>query len=420
MNLKRTVLQGAQDVAVLGIAALIVAACSSGTSTAGHPTLAAGAPGSGNAGSMSSTASGDARGAAGVSGVAVADAGSSRAGSGATAAVGTAGRTAAAGGSGPSAGSGGTGAAAAGASAGGAAGASSGAAGAQGPAVACNPADKKPDPKPVPFTQISGYQSMTKEPTTGPAKPVIESDPGFPDWTVYRPEHLDGETKHGILVWANGGCLKNGTLYGQWLLEVASYGFVVVADGQPQTASADPAAGGIRSGGADGKPQAMALDWIIAENERPCSQYFHKLDVTKVAAAGQSCGGLMSLQAAGDKRMTTAIIFNSGLFSADQAVYSALHTPIAYFIGGMSDVAYKNAEQDTSMINKVPLFYGNLDVGHGATWMETNAGEFGRVGLGWLKWQLNGDDTAKKLFVGADCELCKSPSKWTVKKKMID
>jgi hypothetical protein len=164
----------------------------------------------------------------------------------------------------------------------------------------------------------------------------------------------------------------------------------------------------------------MAIDWIVAENERPCSQYYHKLDVQKIAVAGQSCGGLMSLAASNDPRLTTVIVFNSGLFAPDQAVYSGLHTPIAYFIGGMSDVAYSNAESDTSMINNVPLFYANLDVGHGATWMDTNAGEFGRVGLGWLKWQLNGDDAAKKMFVGADCELCKSPSMWVVKKKMID
>jgi hypothetical protein len=293
-----------------------------------------------------------------------------------------------------------------------------GAGGAAAPAAACDPANKTPDPMKGSFTSIPGYQNLTKEPTTGPLKPALESDPGLQDWTVYRPDDL-GDGKHAVLAWANGGCLQNGTLYGQWLLELASYGFIVLADGQLLPADADPAAGGIRSG-ADGGPQLMALAWITSENDRPCSQYFHKIDVTKFAVAGQSCGGLMSLSAAGDKRIATAIIFNSGLFSPDQSIYSALHAPMAYFIGGMSDIAYSNAETDVANINNVPLFYGNLDVGHGATWMETNAGEFGRVGLGWLKWQLLGDDAAKKMFVGADCELCKPPSMWVVQKKMID
>jgi hypothetical protein len=128
----------------------------------------------------------------------------------------------------------------------------------------------------------------------------------------------------------------------------------------------------------------------------------------------------MSLAAAGDKRVTTAIIFNSGLFSPDQTIYAALHAPMAYFIGGTSDIAHANAESDVSNINSVPLFYGNLDVGHGATWEQTNAGEFGRVGLGWLKWQLTGDAAAEKMFAGSDCELCTPPSKWTVQKKMLN
>ena len=82
---------------------------------------------------------------------------------------------------------------------------------------------------------IVGYDKLTKEPTTGPLKPVIEVHSGFPEWTVYRPEPLDPETKHPIVVFGNGGCLLNGTLFGQWTFELASYGVVSVVDGKPQT-----------------------------------------------------------------------------------------------------------------------------------------------------------------------------------------
>ena len=284
--------------------------------------------------------------------------------------------------------------------------------------VACNPADKKPDPTKVPLTKIPGYESMTKAPTTGPNTPVIETDPGLPEWTIYRPDPI-GEGPHPLFVWAEGGCLKNGTLMGQWLLELASWGYVVAADGPPTNPSDDPAVAGMRQS-ADGQPQTMTLDWLIAENERPCSRFYQKLAVDKVAVSGQSCGGLMALAAAGDKRITTAVICNSGLFAADQTIYSALHTPIVYLIGGSSDIAYQNAENDYMAINNVPILNANTDTGHGGSWTEVNGGEFGRVGLGWLNWQLKGDDTAKKMFVGADCDLCKPPSMWTVKKKMID
>ena len=283
--------------------------------------------------------------------------------------------------------------------------------------VACNPADKTADPTPVSMSMIMGYSQFTTPPTTGPYMPVIETDPGLPQWTVYRPNPLTANMLYPVLVWAEGGCLQDGTLYGQWLLEAASWGFIALADGVPTDPSADPGSNGIRSG-AQGQPQAMTMDWIIAENGRPCSQYYQKVAVDKIAVSGQSCGGIMSLYAAGDKRVTTAIINNSGLFSADQTAYSALHTPIAYFIGGSSDIAYSNSESDYMNINNVPIFDGNDDVGHGATWGEVNGGEFGRVNLGWLKWQLMGDMTAANMFVGSNCELCTS-TVWTVKKKNI-
>ena len=82
------------------------------------------------------------------------------------------------------------------------------------------------------------------------------------------------------------------------------------------------------------KPLLYAIDWAKKENERPCSQYYHKLDVTKVAVSGQSCGGLMAIQAAIDPRITTAFPYNSGLFARDQTIYDALHAPMAIFDGG--------------------------------------------------------------------------------------
>ena len=72
-------------------------------------------------------------------------------------------------------------------------------------------------------------------------------------------------------------------------------------------------------------------------------------------------------------------------------------------------------------ISTVPIFYGNLGVGHFGTYGQPNGGEFAQVGIAWLKWKLMGDDTmaAKGMFAGADCTLCKDPD-WTIKKKMMD
>ena len=96
-----------------------------------------------------------------------------------------------------------------------------------------------------------------------------------------------------------------------------------------------------------------------------------------------------------------------------------LHAPVIYIEGGPSDIAYQNGLDDFAKIEKVPVVFASYDdVGHGGTYSQPNGGEFGKVASAWLKWQLKGDQTAKKMFVGEDCGLCKE-SKWQYDKKKI-
>ena len=283
----------------------------------------------------------------------------------------------------------------------------------EGPAEACNPADMTAEAKPVDMSNLSDMGGAIG-PSKGPEMPMIEVDPALSEYTIYRPATFLEGKKYPIVVWANGGCSLDGLYFARFLLEITSNGFVIVARGTPKGSGMDPLE-------VNGEPQTKALDWIIPEATRPCSKFYRKLDTSHIAAMGQSCGGLMTLGVSGDKRLTSVVIWNSGMFDSDQKIYDGLHTDIAYFIGGPDDVAYPQAESDTKNINKVPLFYGNLPVGHFATYSQPNGGEFGRVGIGWLKWQLYGDQTESgaKMFKGADCELCKN-SMWTVQKKMMD
>ena len=60
----------------------------------------------------------------------------------------------------------------------------------------------------------------------------------------------------------------------------------------------------------------------------------------------------------------------------------------------------------------------NLDVGHGGTYREPNGGEFGCVAVAWLKWRLQGDDTAGKMWAGPSCGLC-TDARWKLEKKRL-
>src|SRR5689334_3055315 len=69
-------------------------------------------------------------------------------------------------------------------------------------------------------------------PPSGPYPVVIEHDQSLATHTVYRPATL-GPSKHPVVVWGEGACVKNGLSFPEFLSEIASYGFVVVADGPP-------------------------------------------------------------------------------------------------------------------------------------------------------------------------------------------
>ena len=301
-------------------------------------------------------------------------------------------------------------------------------------------------------------------PPTGPYRVVIEHDPSLATHTIYRPSELTLR-KHPVLVWGEGGCAKNGLTFPEYLTEIASYGFVVLADGPPVKRppggpnGAGPQAGGPPPGGppgggargagpgaggpgagpggrggpppdgasmVNGTALIAALDWLQAENGKRDSRFYRKVDVEHVAAMGMSCGGLMSYGASNDPRVATVGIWNSGLLpnDADPAfntkIRDGIHSSVIIVTGGESDIAYENGKRDFELMPaKVPTFYGVYpSVGHGGTYNQDNGGAFGVAAVAWLKWQLMGDKSAagRGYFVGDGCGICKDSS-WSTKSR---
>ncbi|MCU7730694.1 cellulose-binding domain-containing protein [Actinoplanes sp. KI2] len=241
----------------------------------------------------------------------------------------------------------------------------------------------------------------------GPYPADYETSASLANHTIYRPSTLPSE-RMPIFVWGNGGCAANGTGQINFLKEISSYGFLVIANGAPNG-----------SGSTTSSMLTQSIDWAFAENSRSSSKYYGRLDTSQVAVAGWSCGGLEAYAVSNDSRITTTMIFSSGLLNdGDDYQLKRLTKPIAYFIGGPSDIAYANAMDDWGKLpSGLPAFMGNLNVGHGGTYDQTNGGEFGRVAVLYLKWRLKGDLTAGANFVGSDCGLCHS--QWQVQQKNL-
>ena len=292
---------------------------------------------------------------------------------------------------------------------------------------------------------------------TGPFPAILEQDQSLPTHTVYRPQDLSKvKGKLPIIAWGNGACVNNGLAHRNFLMEIASHGYLAIAIGPP---IAPPAQGKGATKGSDGKgapkgdakqgapkgdgKQAAtgpatkstqlldAINWALAENGRKGSPYNSKLDASKIAVMGMSCGGIQSYAVATDPRVKLVGIFNSGILPAASAPgapimedirkdhLDKLHSPIFYVTGDKSDIAYENGMDDFKRITKVPAIHTYKDgVSHGGTYSQPNGGDFARVAVAMLNWQLKGEKNESKMFVGANCGLCQEAG-WHVETKGI-
>lgn len=299
---------------------------------------------------------------------------------------------------------------------------------------------------------------------TGPYKAILSGDPGLPTHAIYRPLDL---TPFGpgnrlpIAAFANGGCRNTSGEFRNFLSDIASQGFLVVSIG--------PAGNSVVMGSEERTNTTAAsqlldgVTWMIAEDGRQDSIFHGKVDVSKVAVMGQSCGAAQAIEVSADPRVTTTVALNQGIRMAPReagrpggaggpprqqapdryaphapqlirAADSApaapalsgaeqlaqLHGPILFLNGGPQDSGFPNATANFAAIEHVPAVLAHKGVGHyPATYREPNGGAFAQVVGAWLKWHLKGDAQAKRMFAGEDCSLC-ADTAWTIERRKVE
>ena len=286
-----------------------------------------------------------------------------------------------------------------------------------------------------------------------------------------------------VLLYANGACANNSLEMSRLLSEVASWGYIAIAIGPyqempdeafyaqwkgvvrgwyPETkliaimgngerltpyteaelaaqaaereaAQKAAAAAAKKNKGKKAAPAPMpfrtyarqlleALDWITDQNANEESEYYHLIDLEKVAAMGQSCGGAQVLAVAHDPRIKTCMIFNSGIGEMEMSGASKkslknLHTPMLYINGGTADVAYNNANGDWGRIaDCIPVVKISTLDGHHGTYYEAHAGAFAVVARMWMNWQLKGLVSDSALFMNDEYGKTFYPD-WTFERK---
>lgn len=298
---------------------------------------------------------------------------------------------------------------------------------------------------------------------TGPYAPAsYRTHPSLPGHTIFAPDDLrapreneadggiGGERKRKklpVLVWANGLGLAWGLMFGAFLREIASHGYIVVASGPPGDEGG--CAWWRRLRRVDERAMVDAVRWAVAaadmdtdaegqgeeevEVEEDIRAY---VDGTRIALAGQSRGGMDAYAAAAElrenedgesERVRLVMLFSAGLFlrasearaaqvrGLSSTTSSSVPVVVVYVAGGAADVGRQAAERDWAELlpGSVPAWMGTLEgVGHGGTFWDDEDGDgpdgrgggrggrFVNVALDWLGWVLGGDEGARERLLG--------------------
>jgi dienelactone hydrolase len=247
-----------------------------------------------------------------------------------------------------------------------------------------------------------------------------EGDARLPDHTIFHPTDMTAPRfRLPIVVWGNGGCRDSNEEFRYFLMRFAARGFFIVANGQPGNPYNPQELDGLI------KPQPQKLiagiDWALAENARPSSKYYGRLDPSRIVAMGQSCGGWEAVDASADKRVKTTVVWNNG-GDPHAGDVTKLHAPVLFANGGTSDYAYP-LEQSGWLRTTVPAVLAqNTNVGHTGMWDPPAEGDPDYrdeplpIGTKWLQFQLYRSVQGRAYFLGDPCGLCQREG-WTVESK---
>ncbi len=307
--------------------------------------------------------------------------------------------------------------------------------------------DVDSDGRPLPFGRRA-HQPADTPLGSGSFKAIMGTQDGLPNHVLYYPANLSRAGKLPVIAWGNGACINAGNRFRFFLTEIASHGYLLIASGpmgstdlevgpqenpavrKPGEAAPPPVVinNATRAPGRTTAEQLTeALDWAVRENDRRDSPFYQRVDASRLAVMGQSCGGVQALTVAGDPRLRTVMIWNSGVGmipnnpSDPAAMLAKIHTSIAYIHGDEAhDIAYPASVQNVNALSQVPAFGAWQDgMTHLGTYGAENGGFFAQIAVAWLDWQLKGKQSASKMFRGKDCTLCRDPS-WHVAKQQID
>ena len=235
---------------------------------------------------------------------------------------------------------------------------------------------------------------------TGPYPARWFADPDLPHHTIYAPATPPpSDVSLPVIVWGNGFCLNVGNSYQPFLQEIASHGYIVIASGDPLPKLVLNPLQLLTTTGLQSK--SIQLTQSINFAHAGGLAKYGNVDLTRLAAAGQSCGGQEAYSASyHDPRVVLTMLFNSGVFiPARRYLLNELMAPVAYFVGGEIDLGHEVSLADYAVLPEgLPSVWASLDTGHAGTYFAENGGKDAVAAVTFLEWRFRQNEDAKLKF----------------------
>lgn len=274
-------------------------------------------------------------------------------------------------------------------------------------------------------TTTTTSTTTTTTTTPQPSRPMIENNfsvtregaYGDRRFTVFRPSNPEAVGRPlPVLAFGNGACAHtDNSEVTRILTFVASKGFVVV-----DTGSVDGSPNGVPSGSPIPSLLTDAITWAEREQGRSGAPLRGRLDLTGVATAGHSCGGLEAMVAAQDRRVSGVVSLNSGFFADGSFGYprsevGKLHTPALFMDGGSSDIAYANNQATYDLATVPAVLARHPQAGHTGFITGSQLTDGMTTVVQFLDMVLNDNETARAYILSPSGLAAKAP--WVVTTK---
>lgn len=231
-------------------------------------------------------------------------------------------------------------------------------------------------------------------------------DAGPATFTAFYPSDMDDGCPHPIVSWANGTTVTGSSTYAFFNNNAASWGIVVMASDNPNSAGPNFVGGG-------GPYNRAGIDYLLKANNDPSSVFYKHLS-TRAGVSGHSQGAYAATEATQHPNVEAEVQVEGGGVPKAGIAFLALTGSADNVVTPAPPMASYGAATGPSMFAEYTgADHVTTPTALGAYQQNPGTIQFMRFYTAWWRCFLADDQVACAMFKGgSSCGVCKDPN-WT-------